>query len=44
MLSVELELLGGEEVLVGGLEPTVEVDTDDPMTTGNGGVRGLEGS
>ena len=34
-LSIELELSGGEEVLVRGSEPVVEVDADDPMTTGN---------
>ena len=41
-LSVELELSGGEEGLVGGLEPAVEVDEDDSMTTVNAVVQGLE--
>jgi hypothetical protein len=41
-LSIELELSGGEEGLVGGSEPAVEVDEDDSMTTGNAVVRGLE--
>lgn len=41
-LSVEFELSGGEEGLVGGEEPAVEVDEDDSITTGNAVVRGLE--
>ena len=41
-LSVEFELSGGEEGLVGGSEPAVEVDEDDSITTGNAVVRGLE--
>ena len=41
-LSVEFELSGGDEGLVGGSEPAVEVDEDDSMTTGNAVVRGLE--
>jgi len=43
-LSVELELSGGEEGLVGGSEPAVEVGADDSMHTGNAVVRGLERS
>ena len=34
-LSFEVELSGGEEDLVGGSEPAVEVEADDSMTTGN---------
>jgi hypothetical protein len=41
-LLVEFELSGGEEGLVGGSEPAVEVDEDDSMTTGNAVERGLE--
>ena len=41
-LSVEFELSGGEEGLVGGEEPVVEVDEDDSITTGNTVVRGPE--
>ena len=44
--AVETELSGGEEGLVGGSEPAVEVDVDegDLMTSGSGVVRGLERS
>jgi len=42
--AVKTELSGGEEGLVGGSEPAVEVDEEDLMTTGNGVVRGLERS
>jgi len=38
-LSVELQLSGREEGLVGGSEPVVEVDEDESMTTGNAVVR-----
>ena len=41
-LLVEFELSGGEEGLVGGSEPAVEVDKDDSITTGNAVVQGLE--
>lgn len=41
-MSVEFELLAGEEGLVGGSELAVEVDEDDSMTTGNAIVQGLE--
>ena len=41
-LLSELELSGGEEGLVGGSEPAVNVDVDDSMTTGNVVVRGLK--
>jgi hypothetical protein len=35
ILLGEFELSGGEEGLVDGSEPAVEVDADDSMTTGN---------
>ena len=41
-LLVKLELSGGEEGLVGGSEPAVEVEVDDSTTTGNAVVRGLK--
>ena len=41
-LPVELKLPGGEDGLVGGSEPAVEVEEDDSMTNGNEVVRGLE--
>jgi len=40
LLSVKIELLGGEEGPVGGSEPAVEDDEDNSMTPGNGVVRG----
>ena len=38
----KLEVSGGEEGLVGGSEPAVEVDVDDSAATGNAVVRGLK--
>jgi len=42
LLLVEFKLSGGEEGLVGGSEPAIEVNEDDSMTTGNVVERGLE--
>ena len=36
------EVSGGEEGLVGGSEPAVEVNVEDSITTGNAVVRGLK--
>ena len=41
-LPVKFKLSGGEEGLIGGSEPAVEVNEDDSMTTGNVIERGLE--
>ena len=41
-LSDEFGSSGGEDGLVGGSEPAVDVDEDDSMTTENEVVRGLE--
>ena len=38
----KLKASGGEEGLVGGSEPAVEIDVDDSTTTGNAVVRGLK--
>jgi len=42
ILLVEFKLSGGEEGLVGGSEPAIEVNEDDSMTIGNVAERGLE--
>ena len=40
----KFESLGGEDGLVGGSEPAVDIEEDHSMTTGNEVVRGLESS
>ena len=44
ILLSKFESLGGEDGLVGGSEPAVDIDEDDTMITGNEVVRGLESS